>query len=131
VRKLAERTTASTADITATVGEIRQVADAAVASMNHAVTEVEQGIGMRNESVAGLSRITDTSREVTARSRHIADAAKEQAIASEQVATNMEKIAQLIDGNLEAARQANAAADAMKGTAGELRRVVAQFRVIE
>ncbi len=131
VRKLAERTSASTADITATVAEIRQVADSAVASMNHAVTEVEQGIGMIQESVDGLSRITDTSRDVTDRSRHIAHAAQEQAIASEQVATNMEKIAHLIDGNLEAARQAKAAADAMKATAGELRQVVGQFKVVE
>ncbi len=131
VRKLAERTTASTTDITATVGEIRQVADSAVASMNHAVTEVEQGIGMIQESVEGLSRITDTSRDVTDRSRHIAHAAQEQAIASEQVATNMEKIAHLIDGNLEAARQARAAADALKETAGELRQVVGQFKVVE
>ena len=131
VRKLAERTSASTADITATVAEIRQVADSAVASMNHAVTEVEQGIGMIQESVEGLSRITDTSRDVTDRSRHIADAAKEQAIASEQVAHNMEKIAQLIDGNLEAARQAKVAADGMKNTAGELRQVVGQFKVVD
>ncbi|WP_126448420.1 methyl-accepting chemotaxis protein [Sulfuricystis multivorans] len=130
VRKLAERTAASTADITATVAEIRQVADSAVSSMNHAVVEVEQGIGMIQESVVGLSRITDTSRDVTDRSHHIADAAKEQAIASEQVAQNMEKIAQLIDGNLEAARQAKVAADAMKNAAEELRQVVGQFKVV-
>lgn len=130
VRKLAERTSASTADITATVAEIRQVTDSAVNSMNHAVHEVEQGIGMIHESMAGLSRITETSREVSDRSRHIADAAKEQAIAAEQVASNMEKIANLIDGNLEAARQAKTAADALKDTAAELRRVVGQFKVV-
>jgi aerotaxis receptor len=130
VRKLAERTTASTADITTTVAEIRQVTDSAVGSMNHAVKEVEQGIGMIHESMDGLSRITATSRDMTGQSRHIADAAKEQAIASEQVASNMEKIANLIDGNLEAAQEAKVAADALKSTAGELRRVVAQFKVI-
>ena len=130
VRKLAERTTASTADITSTVAEIRQVTNSAVGSMNHAVTEVEQGIGMIHESMAGLSKITATSRDVTGQSRHIADAAKEQAIASEQVAVNMEKIANLIDGNLGAAREAKAAADALKATAGMLRQVVGQFKVI-
>jgi aerotaxis receptor len=130
VRKLAERTTASTADITTTVAEIRHVTDSAVGSMNHAVTEVEQGIGMIHESMEGLSRITATSRDMTGQSRHIADAAQEQAIASEQVASNMEKIANLIDGNLEAAREAKAAADALKSTAGELRQVVGQFKVI-
>lgn len=130
VRKLAERTSASTADITATVAEIRQVADAAVASMGRAATEVEQGIGMIRQSMEGLTLITTTSKDVTGQARHIADAAKEQAIASEQVAQNMEKIAHLIDGNLEAAREAKAAADALKDTAGELRRVVGQFKVV-
>ena len=131
VRKLAERTTASTADITATVTEIRKVTDATVLSMNHAVTEVEQGIGLINESVAGLDKITGTSAEVTAMARHIADAAGEQAIASDQVATNMEQIANLIESNLEAAKGAKDAADALNGTALELRRVVGQFKVIE
>jgi aerotaxis receptor len=58
--------------------------------MNHAVVEVEQGIGKIHESTAGLSRITQTSQEVTGMARHIADAANEQAVASEQVASNME-----------------------------------------
>ena len=130
VRKLAERTTASTADITATVTEIRQVTDATVASMGHAVAEVEVGTGMVQESVAGLDLITGTSAEVTEMARHIADAAGEQAIASEQVATNMEQIAHLIDSNLESAQTAKQAADALKGTAQELHRVVQQFKII-
>ena len=130
VRKLAERTTASTADITATVTEIRQVTDATVASMEHAVAEVEVGTSMVQESVAGLDLITGTSAEVTEMARHIADAAGEQAIASEQVATNMEQIAHLIDSNLESAQTAKQAADALKGTAHELHRVVQQFKII-
>jgi aerotaxis receptor len=130
VRKLAERTSGSTADITATIAEIRKVTDAAVGSMDHAVVEVEQGIGKIHESTAGLSRITQTSQEVTGMARHIADAANEQAVASEQVASNMERIANLIDGNLEAAKEAKEAADSLKGAAIELRRVVGQFKVM-
>jgi aerotaxis receptor len=130
VRKLAERTTQSTADITATVAEVRHVTDAAVGSMGHAVVEVEQGIGLIRESVTGLDKITGTSREVTGMARHIADAAREQAVASEQVASNMERIADLIDSNLEAAREAKGASGALKSTAAELRRVVGQFKVI-
>lgn len=130
VRKLAERTSGSTADITATIGEIRKVTDAAVGSMDHAVVEVEEGIGKIHESTAGLSRITQTSQEVTGMARHIANAANEQALASEQVASNMERIANLIDGNLEAAKEAKQAADSLKGAAAELRCVVGKFKVI-
>ena len=130
VRKLAERTSASTADINTTVGEIRHVTDATVAAMNNAVVEVEEGTGMIRDSVAGLDRITVSSAEVTGMARHIADAAHEQAVASEQVAANMERIAGLIENNLDAAQGAKQAADALKGTAAELRRVVGQFKVI-
>ncbi|WP_145843577.1 methyl-accepting chemotaxis protein [Denitratisoma sp. DHT3] len=130
VRKLAERTTTSTTDITATVAEIRKVTDATVISMNHAVTEVEQGIGMVRASMAGLDRITSTSAEVTGMARHIADAANEQTAAAELVASNMEQIATLIDDNLAAVQGAKQAADTLKETAHELRRVVGQFKVI-
>ena len=130
VRKLAERTSNSTTDITSTVAQIRQVTDAAVGSMKHAVSEVEQGIGKIHESVSGLTRITGTSQEVSDMSRHIANAAHEQAIASEEVAGNMEKIAGLIDSNLAAAHEAKEATDALKATAQELRHVVGQFKVI-
>ncbi|MBI4740071.1 MAG: hypothetical protein HY777_00610 [Betaproteobacteria bacterium] len=131
VRKLAERTSKSTTDIAATVADVRRVADTAVVTMDHAVTEVEQGIGLIRDSVAGLNQVTGSSREVTGMARHIANAAREQSAASELVASNMERIAGLIDGNLEAAREAKGATDSLNGAAGELRRVVGQFKVIE
>jgi aerotaxis receptor len=130
VRKLAERTTSSTADITATVAEIRNVTDAAVASMDNAVAEVEQGTSLIRQSGESLSRITAASTEVNDRAQHIASAAKEQASASEQVASNMEHIATLIDGNVTAAHQAQQAADDLLQTAGDLRKVVSQFRLV-
>ncbi len=130
VRKLAERTTSSTTDITATVVEIRSVTDAAVVSMTRAVAEVKEGTDMIRESGAGLDRITTASREVTDRAQHIAAAAQEQAIASEQVACNMEQIAALIDSNVAGAHMAREAVGDLLGTAGNLRKVVAQFKIM-
>jgi aerotaxis receptor len=56
--------------------------------------------------------------------------AQEQADASGQVASNMEQIAPLIDGNVVAARQARQAADDLLSTAGGLREVASQFRLV-
>lgn len=131
VRKLAERTSSSTKEITTTVAEIREVANSAVASMNHAVKEVEQGIGMIRESVEGLSNITETSQDVANRSRQNATAANEQAITSEEMAANMQQIVALIDENMKASREAKSAADALKQTAGGLRTVVGKFKVLD
>ncbi|HEX8988097.1 MAG TPA: methyl-accepting chemotaxis protein [Rhodocyclaceae bacterium] len=131
VRKLAERTSASTSDITATVGEIRQVTDTAVASMDHAVAEVEEATGSIRASGEGLARIASASRDANDRAQHIAGAAREQAAVSEQVAGNMEQIAGLIDDNVFAAQQAQSAAEELLATAGGLRQVVARFRIVK
>jgi len=130
VRKLAERTATSTKDITTNVGEIRLVTDAAVQSMSEAVQEVETGIGLIRESGSGLTLITETSQRVTGMARDIADAAKEQAIASQQVAENMERVVELVDGNMAAAGQARHAVECLVQTAGYLNRIVARFKVV-
>lgn len=129
VRKLAERTATSTKDITANVMEIREVTDAAVASMAEAVQEVETGIALIRESGSGLNLITETSSHVTAMARDIANAASEQVVASQLVAQNMERVVELVDGNLDAANQAKAAVESMVKMAGYLNRIVARFKV--
>ncbi len=129
VRKLAERTASSTKDITNNVNEIRQVTDAAVLSMSNAVLEVETGIDLVRVSGSGLDQITATSQRVTGMARDIANAALEQAIASQQVAQDMERVLNLVDGNMEAAAQAKSAVDNLVATAGYLNRIVARFKI--
>ncbi len=129
VRKLAERTATSTSDISNNVAEIRQVTNTAVSSMAAAVKEVEEGIALIRESGVGLDRITESSRHVTGMSRDIASAASEQALASESVAHNMERVAELVDSNMEAANQAKNAVDSLVKSAGYLNRIVGRFKI--
>jgi len=127
VRKLAERTTTSTADINVTVNEIQSVTAQAVASMDLAAEAVETGIGMLRASVAGLASITDSSSQVTTMSSQISDAARQQGIASEEVATSMQQITDLIERNTDSARQAKSAADELLATAHQLDRLISGF----
>jgi aerotaxis receptor len=129
VRKLAERTTSSTADISAMVTEIQNVTQQTVASMNHAVTEVEDGISMMRASGESLNQITRSSEEVTGMAQHIAAAAQEQASASEEVASNMEQISSLIESNMASAQQAKQATDELQNTAVEMEKIVAHFKI--
>ena len=129
VRKLAERTTRSTADISAMVTEIRNVTQQTVASMDHAVTEVEEGISMMRASGESLNQITSSSEEVTDMAQHIAAAAKQQAVASEEVANNMEQISGLIESNLTSAQQAKLATDELQNTAAQLEKIVSNFQI--
>ena len=131
VRKLAERTTNSTADISAMVLEIRNVTRQTVTSMDHAVSEVEEGISMMRASGESLNRITSSSEEVTDMARHIAAAAKQQAATSLDVANNMEQISGLIESNLLSAQQAKIASGELQNTAVELKNIVSHFRIFE
>ena len=130
VRKLAERTATSTTDINATVSEFQAVTARAVASMEQAGREVEAGIGLMRESVAGLDQILVSSDEVAEMSSHIADAAKEQHGASQHVAISMSEISGLIEQNAQVAKEASHGADALAKSAHELRNVIASFQLI-
>ena len=129
VRKLAERTTASTGDITSNVASIQSATHQAVSRMEQAVEEVEQGIGMMRESVAGLSSISESSQQVSGMARQISEAAQQQSIASQEVNGSMEHISVLIEQNTVAAQEAKAATDKLANTAAELRGILGEFRL--
>ncbi len=127
VRKLAERTTSSTADINKTVGEIQSVTAQAVTSMDIASQEVETGIGKLRDSVAGLEGITLSSSQVSQMAGQISDAARQQGVASEEVAISMQQITDLIEQNTSAARQASQAASELMQTSQTLAKLIGDF----
>jgi aerotaxis receptor len=129
VRKLAERTSTSTADISSTVNEIQTVTQQAVSSMETAAREVETGIGKLRESVAGLEGITHSSRQVTGMAENISDAARQQGTASEEVAASMQRITDLIEHNTESAHEASRAVGELLATARRLDTLIKGFEL--
>ena len=130
VRKLAERTTTSTTEIAASVGQFQTVTHNAVDSMNRAVAEVETGIGMMRSSVSGLDSVRASSEDAAGMAGHIADAARQQAIASEEVASNMEQVSALIERNTAAAAEAQQTATRLAQAAATLQAVVDGFKIV-
>ncbi len=120
VRKLAERTTASTKDIAQTIAEINAVSDSAVKSMQSAVTEVEGGITLIRRNGEGLKQIMSATQNVSGRVDHIATASKEQSEAGESVAQSLERIAGLVDNNTHSVQDAKSAAEELAKSADEL-----------
>ena len=129
VRKLAERTTASTADINVTVNEIQSVTAQAVSSMDLAANEVENGIAKLRDSVAGLEGITQSSTTVSQMAGQISDAARQQGVASEEVAVSMQQITDLIEQNAGSARSARQATDELLLTSRQLEAVISGFEL--
>jgi PAS domain S-box-containing protein len=129
VRKLAERTSTSTSDIATTVSEFRAITESAVQSMTLATHQVEDGIGKMRTSVDGLDRITTSSNEVADMAEHIAAAAKEQAAASADVASNVATVSTLIDQNTAIAQEAWHTLESLSGHANSLMELVKKFKL--
>ncbi|MBI5889501.1 MAG: PAS domain-containing protein [Nitrosomonadales bacterium] len=122
VRKLAERTATSTKDIARTIAEINSISDAAVVSMQSAVSEVEDGITLIRKNGEGLKQIMSATMNVSERVDHIANASKEQSVAGESVAQSLERITGLVDSNTQSAQEAKTAAEELAKSADELSR---------
>ncbi|MGA7594520.1 MAG: PAS domain-containing methyl-accepting chemotaxis protein [Gallionella sp.] len=122
VRKLAERTSASTSDIANTIGEINDISEVAVKSMQGAVAEVENGITLIRKNGEGLKEIMTATRNVYGRIEHIASASKEQSEAGHSVANSLEKVSGLVDSNTRSAQEAKSAAESLERSAAELKR---------
>jgi len=131
VRKLAERTTASTTDISSMVTEFQHVTAIAVRSMEQAVIEVKDGIGMMRTSVDGLDQVRSSSEEVATMAQHIADAARQQSTASEDVASTIEKVSSLIDKNTSVALEAWKSVEQLSVTAGQMSDLVSRFELVK
>ena len=124
VRKLAERTGMSTTDIAKMVGNIHQVSQSVVVSMNKAIRDVEEEAVMVKENGDILKKIMATSRQVTANAQRIADVSKDQSVASENVSHKIEHVSELVSSNVRIADDARRASQELSKSAIELQAMI-------
>jgi len=129
VRKLAERTTLSTADITSMVESIRGKAATSVSSMETVKREVESGASYSNSTSKTLNDIAEAALRVTELAKQIATATREQTTASEETASNMEEISSITEENTASIHKVGKSAEEMAFTASELQRLVGKFKL--
>jgi methyl-accepting chemotaxis protein len=129
VRKLAERTSSSTSEISGVVKSIRDETEAAVTSMSEVEREVQESANFNSLTGEALKQIVEAANQVTGLVGHIAESTKEQTSATEDVARSMEEISALTEENSANIRQVGQAADDVSHIAIELQQLVGQFRV--
>ncbi len=129
VRKLAERTATSTGDISTMIADIQAITAKAVVDMEAAVGDVDNGIDMMRTSVAGLDDITRASVAMAERAGSIAASAEQQASASNDVASRMERLSALIANNTDTARNAARKAENVCTQAIRLKALVGEFEL--
>ncbi|GHT93021.1 hypothetical protein FACS1894116_04200 [Betaproteobacteria bacterium] len=129
VRKLAERTAQSTGDISTMVGKIQVAAKKAVAEMERVVSQVGEGQTLAEQAHEHIQTIQAEANQVFSAITEISSALKEQSQASQDIAKNVESIAQMTDENNAAAEETAAGATRLTQIASEVRNTIAQFKV--
>lgn len=129
VRKLAERTTASTGEIAGLVDTIQNQIGSAVSSMQSANQEASQNKALVADTERALRGIGEGSHLVVSHVQNIADAIREQDMAIQQVAINVEKIAQMTEQSRTAAVANSATASNLESLANTLKSSVSHFKV--
>ena len=99
VRKLAERTTQSTQEITTMISSMQSSARDAVTCIEDAVANVNEGVIMTKRVGESVSRLGASSHEVKGVIIDVSSALREQNAASNEIARNVEQIAQTGERN--------------------------------
>ncbi len=128
VRKLAERASAQTREITTTVSEIQQVTQLAVSGMETAGTHVAKTDQAMEVAQQGLGEVDSHSERMAEMSRHIAQATREQGLAGADIATQVDGIVAGIDQTVATISEVVDQSAVMKDTSDRLRELVAYFR---
>ena len=131
VRKLAERTTIATKEIAQTILSVQQETKLTVNSMEEGTRHVAEGVQTTNQAGEVLAEIIHMSEQVGQMVLHIATAATEQSVATEDINHSMEQIASLVKESAAGAQQSAQACQELSRMAFELQKIVSNFKVNE
>ncbi|MGC3963007.1 MAG: methyl-accepting chemotaxis protein [Rhodocyclaceae bacterium] len=129
VRKLAERTSQATRQITGMIDVIQSGTRDAVGSMQMGVARVDDGVALTHQAGEAMRNIHQASQRVV---RYVADislALREQTSASNDLARNVEHIAQMADENHAVARSTAGTTQSLEALAARLQSDIARFKV--
>ncbi|ACO74459.1 NahY [Laribacter hongkongensis HLHK9] len=129
VRKLAERTTTSTQEISTTIMEMREGTQRVVTGISAAVEKVNNGVARAEEASQAMARIESGSRQSVKMVGDITNAIQEQSTASNAIAVKVENIARMSESNNAIARSTADTATELSRVADQIRQEVAQYQV--
>ncbi len=129
VRKLAERTSTSTQEISGVINSIRTETDSAVSAMSQIEVEVKKGADLSQLTGEVLQKIVDAAGKATQSVGNIVASTKEQAFATEDVSHHLEGIVVVSEQNESNIQNVGRMAHEVASIAAELQKVIGQFKV--
>ncbi len=129
VRKLAERTTKATDEVTDSIREIQQETEKAVERIEASSTRMNGGVDTARQAGDALQAIVSSSDALLSRVQTIAAATEEQAAAATQIGGNIQRVTEVAIEATDAAGQAAVAAAELSRQAERMQSLVSRFRV--
>ncbi|WP_374262254.1 methyl-accepting chemotaxis protein [Zoogloea sp.] len=129
VRRLAERTSVSTAEISAMVQAVQTLSEQVNAIMGQSVGQAEHGSALARQAVAAIAEIQQNADKVVELVQDINLAMSEQNIASQQVAVQTEHVARVAEENNFASIQARESAERLEALGTEISTQVRRFTI--
>jgi methyl-accepting chemotaxis protein len=128
VRKLAERSAKSTQEISSTIEAMNSSAARAVLSMHEAVEKVDLGVQRAHETSTSIQQISEGCRSAVETVEEITSAIREQGAATNNIAVQVEKIAQMSEESSAAASETSDAAISLDKLAKDMLHVISAYR---
>ncbi|QLI80554.1 methyl-accepting chemotaxis protein [Chitinibacter fontanus] len=129
VRKLAERTSSATLEITGMIDGIRGETNAAVRNMESTLGAVQSGVSLSNHAAEKIVDIRQNMSQVMEKMSEIAHATKEQQDATTMMAQSAENITNQMQQSDVALHRANDSIAQLNHLAGFLREMFGRFKV--
>jgi len=129
VRKLAERTSSSTHEISSMIEAVRGSAKDASASMELVVERVNAGVDRAGNASQAIQKISTTSGQAVEMVGEISHAIREQSSASTSIAKQVETIAQMAEESNAAASESSSAAQDLDKLAAEMQTIVSSYKL--
>jgi methyl-accepting chemotaxis protein len=129
VRKLAERTTKATSEISEMIASIQDETRSAVSNMETGGRQVDEGLRLAEQAGAALQGINDSIGAVAGAIRAAAAATHAQAATSQEISGRVESIAGMATENSAAVGRTTDSVHGLKQLAEELQTLVSRFRL--
>lgn len=129
VRKLAERTSQATGQISAMISAIQGETRTTVAAMQGSTQQVEEGVASTSQAGTSLQKIIEMSQQVGDMVTQIATATTQQSAATEQVTGTMEQIAHITEETAAGALQSAQGVRELADLASDMQRLMAGFKL--
>ena len=129
VRKLAEKTSKSTTEISTMTGAITNSTNEAVAEMVAAVEMVKAGSLLAQQAGTAIDGINDGAVQVQNGVEDISSSIEEQSISGREIAVNVEKVAQMSEENSNSVSEISTTVERLERLSQSLEESVKHFRV--